>query len=69
MRKWNATMPKQKAAPGGADVVLAYRASDGSRFELECKMTVEAVQAVMRQAIDSMKNYKANAPTDEGEKK
>jgi len=58
MRKWNASMPREKAAEGGADVVLAYRTSEGHRVELEATMSAGDAEMLMRSAIIFMKNHK-----------
>jgi CYTH domain-containing protein len=66
MRKWNASMPRERAPAGAANVVLAFRTNGGSRVELECKMAYADAKALMDQAIQMMKNYKAPAASKEG---
>jgi CYTH domain-containing protein len=61
MRKWNASMPRERVKEGGANVVLAFRTSGGSRVELECKMAYGDARTLMDQAIQMMKNYKEPA--------
>jgi hypothetical protein len=61
MRKWNASMPREKAREGGSNVVLAFRQSSGERVELECKMLTSDAQALLQQAIAMMHTYKEPA--------
>jgi hypothetical protein len=69
MRKWNASMPRERAPAGGANVVLAFRTNGGSRVELECKMAYADAKALMDQAILMMKSYKAeSASTENGQR-
>jgi hypothetical protein len=58
MRKWNASMPRDKAREGGANVVLAFRTSGGKRVELEAMMSADDADMLMRSAIAFMQNYK-----------
>lgn len=59
--KWNASMPREKAKEGGANVVLAFRKSSGARAELEAKISAEDAEVLMRTAIEMMKKYKEQA--------
>lgn len=58
MRKWNASMPREKAQKGDADVVLAFRKGTGLRMEFEGKLSEGDAQTLMNTAIEMMKNYK-----------
>lgn len=58
MRKWNATMPREKAPAGQANVVLAYRKDTGLRMEFEGKLSADDAQELMNQAIAMMKRNK-----------
>lgn len=58
MKKWNASMPRDRAKEGGANVVLAFRTSTGKRVELEAKMSASDADMLMRSAITMMQSYK-----------
>lgn len=58
MRKWNASMPRERAPEGAADVVLAYRTSGGIRVELIAKMATGDAEMLMRSAIAFMHHLK-----------
>lgn len=67
MKKWNATMPRQMAKEGGADVVLAFRMPTSGRYELTCKMSEEDASALFNQAVEMMAKYKETPTTAKGE--
>lgn len=58
MIKWKASMPREKAKAGSANVVLAYRTSTGLRFEFDGELPEEDARALIDQAIQMMKNNK-----------
>jgi hypothetical protein len=59
MRKWNASMPRERAPEGATNVVLSIRRANGDRMELECKMSSVDANVLMDQATQMMHSYKA----------
>ncbi|GEM_PF-7106594 len=55
MRKWNASMPRERAKKGEAHVVVAFKKDSGLRMEFEGTLTTEDAHTLMNQAIEMMK--------------
>lgn len=58
MPKWSARMPREKPPADTANVVLAYRLSNGLRMEIQAKLDAQDADALMCQAIEMMKKRK-----------
>jgi CYTH domain-containing protein len=58
MRKWNASMPRERAQDGMADVVIAFKKSTGQRAEFECALLAEDAEQIFKLAIEMTKKTK-----------
>lgn len=58
MRKWNASMPREKSSSGQSHVVVAYKHQSGQRMEFEGQLLREDAQQLVNLAIEMMKKTK-----------